>query len=103
VTATDLVLCDLDETLLDHGSASRAGLLRYLDALGHELDPDRAFERWHALEELHYPRYLAGELGHQEQRRVRVREFLAPLGVVLERDADVDEWFAGVQRGAHAA
>ena len=103
MTGVDLVLFDLDETLLDHGSASRAGLLRHLDELGHELDPDEAFDRWHALEEHHYPRYLRGELGHQEQRRVRVREFLAPLGIVVATDRDADDWFAGVQRAAHAA
>jgi putative hydrolase of the HAD superfamily len=99
----DLVLFDLDETLLDHSSASRAGLLAHLDAQGRDLDPIEAVDRWHALEEHHYPRYLRGELGHQEQRRVRVREFLAPLGILHASDAETDDWFAGFQRAAHAA
>jgi len=103
VTGVELVLFDLDETLLDHRSAARAGLLRHPDVLAHALDPDAAFDRWHALEEHHYPRYLRGELGHQEQRRARVREFLAPLGILHDSDAATDAWFADFQRAAHAA
>jgi putative hydrolase of the HAD superfamily len=103
MTATDLVLFDLDDTLLDHGSASRAGLLQHPDVVERGLDSADAFDRWRRLEEHHYPRYLRGELGHREQRRVRVREFLAPLGVVLEADADADAWFADFQRAAYAA
>jgi len=103
VTDVELVLFDLDDTLLDHGSAARAGLLRHPDVLAHEPDPDAAFGRWRALEEEHYARYLRGELGHQEQRRARVRAYLAPLGIVHDSDADADAWFADYQRAAHAA
>jgi putative hydrolase of the HAD superfamily len=103
VTGVDLVLFDLDETLLDHRSASRAGLLQHPEVLANGLDPDQAYARWHALEEHHYPRYLRGELNHREQRRVRVREFLAPLGIVHESYEDTDAWFADFQRAAHAA
>ncbi|MGN6324469.1 HAD family hydrolase [Pseudolysinimonas sp.] len=103
MSGVELVLLDLDETLLDHGSAARAGLLQHPDVLAYEPDPDAAFDRWHALEEEHYARYLAGELGHQEQRRARVRAYLAPLGVVHDSDAETDAWFGAYQHAAHAA
>ncbi len=99
----DLALFDLDDTLLDHRGASRAGLIRRLAEIGIAEDGDAAFARWHALEEEHYPRYLRGEIGHEEQRRTRVRGFLAPHGVLLEQDAEADAWWAGFAAWAHAA
>jgi putative hydrolase of the HAD superfamily len=79
-----LVLFDLDDTLLAHSNAVAAGIGAYTG------DPD-AHVRWHELEELHYPRYLRGELDVWQQRRERVRDY---LGVALD-DAEADDWFAG--------
>jgi putative hydrolase of the HAD superfamily len=80
-----LVLLDLDDTLVDHRGAVADGITAHLAACG-LLDAadtatvDRAVELWHALEEEHYHRYLAGELDYQGQRRARVRGFLAAWG-----------------------
>jgi putative hydrolase of the HAD superfamily len=79
-----VVLFDLDDTLLAHSEAVAAGITAYTG------DPE-AYARWHELEELHYPRYLRGELDVWQQRRERVREY---LGTALD-DTDADEWFAG--------
>ncbi|MES1169809.1 MAG: HAD family hydrolase, partial [Leifsonia sp.] len=58
-------------------------------------DADAAAEslRWHELEELHYHRYLAGELDFVGQRRARARSFVEPYGVVFSSDAEAEAWF----------
>ena len=88
---------DLDDTLFAHAASVRAGVLAHRTAHGGELaaaDEQAEWERWHALEEKHYPRFLVGELGFQEQRRVRVRAFVEPYGVDLSDDATADAWYA---------
>ena len=91
------VLFDLDDTLFAHAASVRAGVLAHRTAHGGELadaDEQAEWERWHALEEEHYPRFLHGELGFQEQRRMRVRAFVEPYGVDLSDDATADAWYA---------
>jgi putative hydrolase of the HAD superfamily len=99
----ELVLFDLDDTLLDHRGASRDALAAHLGATGHAGGADAGFDRWHALEEEHYHRYLRGEIDWQGQRRARAREFVAPFGLLLERDADADAWFEGFRAASQAA
>lgn len=89
--SVEVVLFDLDDTLFAHRAAVDAAIVAHLEAAG--LDTADAVARWHELEELHYPRYLAGELGFFEQRRIRVRELAAPLGVDLSDDGDADAWY----------
>ncbi|SEM36501.1 HAD family hydrolase [Streptacidiphilus jiangxiensis] len=89
------VLWDIDDTLFDYSGAERAAILEHLDALGMlaEFDsPQRAHELWSGDVEAVYERFLAGELGFQEQRRVRVALFLGRIGRTAE---DPDAWFAG--------
>jgi putative hydrolase of the HAD superfamily len=108
-----LVLLDLDDTLVDHRGAVADGIAAHLAACG-LLDAadtatvDRAVELWHALEEEHYHRYLAGELDYQGQRRARVRGFLAAwgsgdAGALAHDDAATDAWFAGYLAGYEAS
>ncbi|BDZ45832.1 hydrolase [Naasia aerilata] len=93
------VLFDLDDTLFAHRGAVEAGILAHLDAIGTVVE-DRAatLEQWRDLEELHYPRYLAGELGYLEQRRVRARGLMSALGGSLDGDARADDWWSGYHR-----
>jgi putative hydrolase of the HAD superfamily len=86
------VFFDLDETLLDHTSAVRAGAAALARALGHP-DPAKAVELWLALERHFFDRYLAGELSFLEQRRARVRGLAAEVGRELD-DAEADAAFA---------
>jgi putative hydrolase of the HAD superfamily len=86
------VIFDVDGTLVDHDAAQKDGLTAHLAAQGTTLDAAR-WMRWRALEEQHFARYLSGELGFQEQRRCRVRDF---TGRPLD-DSAADEWFAGYQ------
>jgi putative hydrolase of the HAD superfamily len=103
VTTVDLVLFDLDDTLLDHRGASRSALGAHLTSTGQASHEAAGFERWRALEEEHYHRYLRGEVSWQGQRRDRVREFLAPLGGPDLDDADADAWFEGFRAASQAA
>ncbi|HEV7742471.1 MAG TPA: HAD family hydrolase [Pseudolysinimonas sp.] len=90
-----VVLFDLDDTVFAHRESVEAGIAAHRTTLGGALAAaDRAneFARWNALEELHYHRYLTGELDFLQQRRERARGFLKPYGVQLD-DAAADEWF----------
>jgi putative hydrolase of the HAD superfamily len=84
------VLFDLDDTLVDLAGAARAAIPLHLADLGLPHGPDVG-DRWREVEERHFGRFLAGEIGFQEQRRERVREM---LGEQLD-DAAADAWFAG--------
>jgi putative hydrolase of the HAD superfamily len=88
---------DLDDTLFQHRESVEAGITAHRSALGGALAAaDRASEsaRWNALEELHYHRYLTGELEFLEQRRERARGFVQPYGLTLD-DAAADAWYDG--------
>ena len=90
------VLFDLDDTLFAHRGAVEQGLLAHVRALGHPYDlTDAGTETraWRDLEELHYHRYLAGEVDFQEQRRHRARDYAARHGVTLDR-ADAGAWWS---------
>jgi len=91
-----VALFDLDDTLFAHREAVERGLAAHRSALGGELgaaDDDAENARWYELEELHYHRYLSGELDYLGQRRARARSFLAPYGLVLETDHEAEAWF----------
>lgn len=92
------VIFDVDGTLVDHDAAQRNGLTAYLASLDWSLT-DQQWAQWRTLEERHFTRYLSGELGFQEQRRRRVRDF---TGEPLD-DAQADAWFTGYQEQFEAS
>jgi putative hydrolase of the HAD superfamily len=86
------LLLDLDGTLIDDRSATRAGydafLAHHRPGLEGRARQD-LLATWRTIAERHWARHEAGELTFLEYRRARVREFLgAPLG-----DAEADEAF----------
>lgn len=93
----DVVLFDLDDTLFDHRDSVRQGIEAHRVSLELPGHPDEEFARWNALEEVHYHRYLTGELDFFEQRRARARGFVEPHGQVLA-DPDADAWFEAYLR-----
>ena len=112
------VLFDLDDTLFAHRRAVAIGITAYrTGAGGADIVPgakvvrgaevvrrdEAEAERWRALEEEHYHRYLAGDISFQGQRRARAREFTAPYGHNLELDAAADSWFDGYREEYEAA
>jgi putative hydrolase of the HAD superfamily len=87
-----VVLFDLDDTLVDQEGASRTALLDWLPELGLDLDdPDELVAAWHTIAEDAYARYQRREITFQDQRRVRVREFLGADAT----DDEADELFTG--------
>ena len=95
------VLWDIDDTIFDYSSSERAGILEHLAAeglLGEFDSPEQALGRWHDHMERMYDRFLAGELGFQQQRRERVRLLMADLGRPPLDEAAADLWFAGYSR-----
>lgn len=93
MTRVSVVLFDLDDTLFAHSEAVRAGVTAHRRTFAPGADDAAEFARWHALEEHHYHRYLAGELGFHEQRRARARGFVEPYGIDLSSDERADAWF----------
>lgn len=89
VGAVRAVLFDVDDTLVDHDRAQRAGLVAALAADGVVAD-EAAHARWKDLVNATFARYVAGELDFAQARRVRVR---AMTDRHLD-DAQVDAWVA---------
>lgn len=94
--SVSVALFDLDDTLFAHAHAVAIGVRAHRLAHGGLIagaDDTAELARWHGLEELHYHRYLTGELDFLEQRRARARAFVEPFGLDLADDARADEWF----------
>ena len=91
-----VALFDLDDTLFAHRAAVDLGIRGHRRTLGHAIaeasDDITESARWTALEELHYHRYLSGELDFEGQRQARARGFVEPYGVTLT-DAEASNWF----------
>lgn len=94
MTDVRAVVFDLDDTLFDHTSSATAGVRTWLTGLGATAD-DELLGQWFAIEQRHYPSWLAGELSHQEQRRRRLQDFLPLIGrPVPATPAEQDAAFA---------
>ena len=90
-----VVFFDIDGTLVDHAAAARAGALgmfgRYRDRLT-DCD-ERLLQRWRALEDLHFDRYLRGDTSYAGQRRGRVRGLFGLTPSEMP-DAEADDAYA---------
>lgn len=75
-SAISAVCFDVDATLVDNETSTRAGLQALLGT-------DEAWADWSALTERHYRRYLAGEVDFDTMRWQRTKEFFASRGEVL--------------------
>ncbi|MDQ1596810.1 MAG: putative hydrolase of the superfamily [Microbacteriaceae bacterium] len=96
MSGASVVLFDLDDTLFAHRAAVALAVTAHRHNLGGTLadaDDTAEVERWRLLEELHYHRYLAGEVDYLAQRRARARDFVAPFDLDLADDAHADRWF----------
>jgi len=97
-----LALFDLDETLFAHRDAVRLGIADVLTRDFPTVNATAHQDRWDALEEHHYSRYLTGELDYLGQRRARARGFLEHFGVTLD-DSAAEQWFEDYLHGYRAA
>lgn len=82
---------DLDGTLFNHEEAARAAVRQWIAANGWFDHPDAEAE-WFVIEDRRFGEYAAGQVGLQEQRRRRMRDFLPFLGVPYV-EADLDRRF----------
>ena len=91
----ELVLFDLDGTLLDHDRAEADAIARLIDAEGWPTDVDcvSTCVLWHSISEDAHARHRAGVLTSSGQRRVRVSRFLEALGVAQTSDSELDRLF----------
>ncbi len=97
-----VLLFDLDDTLMGHTAAVEAAIdrarLRAADtgpwhaAAFAAADPVAVRRHWHELEDLHYHRYLAGELDYLGQRVARARDLFGEHGVTLD-EREALAWF----------
>lgn len=104
----EVVLFDLDGTLVDHDGARRAGVVGWLTnaRLASADDCERGLvELWDEIAERHFAAFHSGQITFQEQRRRRLREFLPPLGIRAERidEGSLDAIFEDYQRHYEAA
>ncbi|SIN69982.1 HAD family hydrolase [Agromyces cerinus] len=90
--AAPVILFDLDDTLMAHRAAVRAGIALHMRELAYEGDVAAASGLWHDLEEEHYHSYLAGRLTFEGQRRARARDFAIAHGDELDELA-AGAWF----------
>lgn len=88
-----LAMFDLDDTLFHHRQAVRDGIAAHVRSTLPDVDVAAHLDRWDELEELHYHRYLTGELDYLGQRRARARDFMAAFGYSFESDAATEAWF----------
>jgi putative hydrolase of the HAD superfamily len=88
-----VALFDLDDTLFAHRQAVRDGIAAHVGRQLPGVDAAAHQDRWDDLEELHYHRYLTGELDYLGQRRARARDFMEPFGVGFPEDHAAEKWF----------
>ncbi|MER7248575.1 HAD family hydrolase [Kribbella sp. NPDC000426] len=89
------VIFDLDNTLFDHTLSATYAVRSWVTDLG-GTPTDELVAQWFAIEDRVYDRWLSGELTHQGQRRVRLREFLPVIGhPVPPTEPEQDEFFEG--------
>ncbi|HEY3004020.1 MAG TPA: HAD family hydrolase [Kribbellaceae bacterium] len=90
MTRLRAVVFDLDDTLFDHTGSATAAVSGWVRALG-GTPTAGLLAGWFAIEQTHFDAWLAGRVTHQEQRRLRLRDFLPLIGVpVPVGDAALD-------------
>jgi putative hydrolase of the HAD superfamily len=85
-----LVLFDIDDTLLDHTAAVRAGVAVLHSTVRLDTPLPDFHAAWVLAMKAHFPRFLAGALTYEEQRRARIRQTVA----ATLSDVEADDLFA---------
>ena len=91
----EVVLFDLDDTLMAHTRAVDEAIALAQATAGGAFaadDSSTVKRRWAQLEEVHYTRYLTGELTYLGQRVARARDLFAPYGITVSDDEAL-AWF----------
>ena len=98
------ILFDVDGTLMDDDGAVLSALTSFHSRLGAELgiSADDLVEHWRELLNLHFARYLMGEITMQEQRRARIIDLFAASKINLSL-AMADRIFAAYESDYRAS
>src|SRR6266508_3993506 len=94
-----LILFDIDDTLLDHGTSAWLAATSLHQRVGSALSPDEFCAQWTDALERHFARYLAGEVCYEGQRRARVREVIDPGLSDDEADRVIETYIAAYEAG----
>lgn len=89
-----VVVFDIDGTLMDHAASARTALESWAASLGHSMSPDLA-STWTQAEHRHFTAWHDGRISFAEQRRRRLRDVLPLMGERVGSDAQLDEMFEG--------
>jgi putative hydrolase of the HAD superfamily len=73
-----IIFFDIDDTLVDHGSAVHAAVEALHRTVAVNISLEEFFLAWTGALKRHFDRYLAGELSYAAQRRARVRDTIDP-------------------------
>jgi putative hydrolase of the HAD superfamily len=92
VISVRAIVFDLDGTLFDHVTSARQGLRSWLLGGGVELT-DELEAAWFEAEEVHHNSWRHGLVSWEEQRRLRLRDFLPLFGWVPGSDDALDRLF----------
>lgn len=98
------ILFDVDGTLMDDDRAVLLALASFHASHGSKLgiSPDDLVTRWRKLLNVHFARYLAGEISMQEQRRARVLDLFAASKINLSPET-ADRVFAAYEADYRAS
>ena len=98
------ILFDVDGTLIDDDGAVEAAVTSLHSIYNQALDLSaREFaRRWKELLDVHFARYLSGEISMQEQRRARIRDLFASSSRSMA-ESTADEIFDIYERSYRAA
>jgi SAM-dependent methyltransferase len=96
----DVVLFDLDDTLLNAETAWRAGVERVLLRCPQAHQQD-AMSAWEDAFNEHFPRYLSGELTFEQCRTARIRTWARLTGVSVPSGTEL-QWFGDYLAGYSA-
>jgi putative hydrolase of the HAD superfamily len=92
-----MIFFDIDQTLINQrkaeAAAARELLAAYHDSLGRSYSVRQFCQVWDMLRDKHALPFFAGLISSEEQRRRRVRDLFAQLGVKLSA-TEADECFA---------
>lgn len=88
-----LILFDIDDTLVDHSSAARAGVTSLHAAIRPPAPLPEFLAAWHAAMREHFPRYLSGDISYEAQRRARIRQTVSADLSDDDADALIADYF----------
>jgi len=77
-----MIFFDLDNTLIDHNKSERLAILKLCKTLQVHGDSDEISGAWQQISKQYYQQYLSKSITFEEQRILRIRDFLTKLNAI---------------------